>query len=249
MAFPALALWLPGYYLGERMLIEVGQGRDNAVGAEHIQALRERFEEAVAAGRPVAFVPATEGKMFCAGFDLRDLLGRSHEEVRQAFSELLRLIRAVFHAPVPVAVIAGGHAVGVGAILLLAADRRLMAAQAKLRFPEASLGLGLFDDVVSLLHYRSGPALAERLLRYGQPIAAEEAVRLGLADGLSEQAPAAEQLLAELEASAPAPAFREMKRLCRGRFLQEPVEPQLDVFMRLWALPQTQQRMRELFPA
>lgn len=232
------------------MRIEIGVGPDNLVDAEHIRALRERFEAAVAAAEPVAFVAANPGRMFCAGFDLADLLDRPQEEIREAFAEMLRLVRGVFHAPVPVAVLAGGHAVGVGAMLVLAADRALLTPRAKLRFPEAGLGLGLFDDTVGLLHYRTSPGAAERLLRYGRPLDAEQAVAQGLVDAVAEELPAPEAVLAELAGSAPTEAFREIKRLCRGRFLNEATEPQqLEAFMRLWGLAETQQRMRSLFPA
>lgn len=230
------------------MLIEVGEGPDNLVGAEHIRVLREHFEAAVAASEPVAFVAASPGRMFCAGFDLADLLGRPEVEARQAFAEMLRLVRGVFHAPVPVAVLAGGHAVGVGAMLVLAADRAVMTPRAKLRFPEASIGLGLFGDTVELLHYRGGPMAAERLLRYGRPLPASEAASLGLVDAVAEELPAAEALLDEAQGGVPAHAFVEMKRLCRDRFLREPAGPQLDAFMRMWSLPDTQRRMGELFP-
>ncbi|MCE8042380.1 enoyl-CoA hydratase/isomerase family protein [Halomonas daqingensis] len=150
--------------------IRVGNGPDNVLDYEGITELLAEVEAAIARGKPILFQGATEGRYFCSGFDLATLALLPEKELRRAFADFLRLGRVVFTAPVPVAVLAKGHAIGIGATLLLAADQALIAARAKLRFPETMLGLGLFADMAGMIGHRSTGRLAERMLMQAEPL-------------------------------------------------------------------------------
>jgi enoyl-CoA hydratase/carnithine racemase len=219
--------------------IRLGEGAQNLVTGRGIAALRSQVAAAVAAGRPIVFEPATEGSFFCGGFDLADLAAGGEAAARQAFADFLELGRAVFLAPVPVGARAQGHAIGIGAMLVLAADRAVMAPRAKLRFPELLLGLGLFADNVAMIRHRGTGALAERLLLRAEALEAAECLRLGLVAEIAEESVTAEAVLAGIPPSAghaaPDPAaFARLKLLCRAGLLVEPVAAQLDAFMESW---------------
>ncbi len=215
-------------------LIRVGEGAQNLVTRHGIATLRAQVAAALEAHRPIVFVPATEGRFFCGGFDLADLAAGGEEGARQACADFLDLGRAVFLAPVPVGVQAQGHAVGVGAMLVLAADATVMAPRAKLRFPECLLGLSLFADIVGMIRHRGTGTLAERLLCRAEALEVDECLRLDLIHRIAEVPLPPE---AVLDGITPAPdhaVFGRLKRLCRADTLNEPVEAQLDAFMESW---------------
>nr|WP_275299116.1 enoyl-CoA hydratase/isomerase family protein [Halomonas kenyensis] len=192
-------------------------------------------EAAIARGKPILFQGATEGRYFCSGFDLATLALLPEKELRRAFADFFRLGRVVFTAPVPVAVLAKGHAIGIGATLLLAADQALIAARAKLRFPETMLGLGLFADMAGVIGHRSTGRLAERMLMQAEPLTGMQAVTCGLADSLAEDSPGHPEDL--FTGIAPGPsrlAWAQAKLLCRADVLHVPIEHQLDSFFVHW---------------
>lgn len=214
--------------------IALGEGEMNLVTRRGISALCRDVARALDAGQPIIFEPATEGRFFCGGFDLADLAAGTEPEQRQAFADFLTLGRLVFSAPVPVGVMARGHAVGVGAMLVLAADATVMAPRAKLRFPELHLGLTLFADVVALIRYRGSGALAERLLCRAEALAAPDCLDLGLVRQVADGPLPAASLLASIAPAGDLAAFGRLKRLCREGHLHMPVDQQLDLFMIHW---------------
>lgn len=215
--------------------IWVGHGADNVLDPEGIAELLAKVEAAIARGRPILFQGAAEGRFFCSGFDLSTLALLPERELRRAFADFLRLGRVVFTAPVPVAVLAKGHAIGVGATLILAADQALVAARAKLRFPETMLGLGLFADMAAMIGHRATGRLAERMLMRAEPLTGMQAVNCGLADSLVEDSPGnPEDLFAGIAPGPSQLAWAQTKLLCRADVLHVPIEDQLDSFLLHW---------------
>lgn len=226
--------------------IKVGEHADNRVGVEHLQKLYDTTKEGIEARQPLQFVPANPGRFFCAGFDLHNLMQHTEQQVAATFETFLHFTRLVFHAPVPVSVAAHGHAIGLGAMLCLAADSASLHRKAKLRFPEAFLGLGLFDDIVQLIQYRGAAATAELLIRQGRALSGEESQKLGLVSQVHDDQDTVGDLTAAFTTNVPHQAYSEMKRLCRHRHLTEDVATQVTNFMALWVCSDTQSRMRAL---
>lgn len=214
--------------------IRLGEGAHNLVTRQGIATLRQQVTAALEAQRAIVFEPATEGRFFCGGFDLADLAADGDTGARQAFADFLDLGRTVFLAPVPVGVRAGGHAVGLGAMLVLAADRVAMAPRAKLRFPELLLGLSLFADIVAMIRYRGTGALAERLLCRAEALTAPDCLHLDLAHRIAEDLLAPEAVLEGITPTSDLAAFGRLKLLCRADILTEPLPGQLDAFMESW---------------
>lgn len=214
--------------------IELGTGTQNRVTAAGIRALLDQVGTALERGRGLHFVPANEGRYFCGGFDLNDLARQPRPAVRAAFADFLKLGRMVFNAPIPVLAEAHGHAVGIGAMLVMAADTGLMTPHAKLRFPEVTLGLALFDDTVAMIRHRLSGSLTERLVLHGEALTAQECHALGLVRWISAD-PLIPDALEQWRAQTPDAASRAMiKRLCRTGVLVGEIEAQLDRFMDGW---------------
>jgi enoyl-CoA hydratase/carnithine racemase len=119
--------------------------------------------------------------------------------------------------PVPVVALLGGHAVGGGAELALAADWRLVAPGAELRFVHAGLGLVPGFGGLGRLAALVGPSRALRVIATREAIGAEAALALGLAD---EMVPGGRQRrrareLAELVAGSERGAVERAKAALR----------------------------------
>lgn len=119
--------------------------------------------------------------------------------------------------PVPVVALVGGHAIGGGAELALAADWRLVAPGAELRFVHAGLGLVPGFGGLGRLAALVGASRALRALATREAIGAEAALALGLADELvpARRQRARARELAELVAGSERGAITRAKAALR----------------------------------
>lgn len=136
---------------------------------------------------------------FSAGAELTELAGLTAEEARgyaQAGQTLTALVEDLGK---PVIAAIGGLASGGGCELAMACTWRIATAAAKFALPEAKLGLMPGFGGSTRLPRLIGKAAALEMILTGEPIAAEDAARLGLIDrvvGDRDQLAAASQELA-----------------------------------------------------
>ena len=161
--------------------------RRNAMTGE----LTSAFADAVAALRPdrsVRCVVVTgEGSAFCAGGDL-SWIGESPDmsvdAIRDRMLPFYRTWLSIRDLEVPSIAAVNGHAVGAGLCLALACDLRYAARGAKLSAPFTQLGMHAGMAATWLLPEAVGIAAARDLLFTGRPVADDEALRLGLVNGV-----------------------------------------------------------------
>lgn len=155
----------------------------NAMDSRAWQMLRDISED-IADQKDISAVVVTGGpKCFGAGGDLREIsqlspglvLGGRGALQQDAVSALARL---------PLLVIAAieGYAMGGGLEIALAADFRVIARNAVLGLPEATLGMLPAAGGTQRLIRLVGSQAARRLLYSGMRIDAAEAARIGLVD-------------------------------------------------------------------
>ena len=136
-----------------------------------------------------AIVIRGEGRAFCSGGDVNEiigkLLGRSAEE-RLAFTRTTcALVRNIRLCPQPVIASLHGAVAGAGAVIALAADLRVAAASAKISFLFTKVGLSGADmGAAWLLPRVVGLGRASEILLLGDPVGAEDAFRIGLVNRL-----------------------------------------------------------------
>ncbi|MGW1895532.1 enoyl-CoA hydratase family protein [Streptomyces sp. NPDC002004] len=167
-----------------------------------------------------ALVLAGEGRGFCSGGDVEEIIGAT---LSMDTSELLdfnrmtgQVVRAVREAPFPVIAALHGVAAGAGAVLALAADFRVADPSARFAFLFTRVGLSGGDmGAAYLLPRVVGLGHATRLLMLGEPVRAPEAERIGLISELVEEGHADEaaQALARRLADGPALAHAQTKAL------------------------------------
>ncbi|HYH91548.1 MAG TPA: enoyl-CoA hydratase-related protein [Candidatus Saccharimonadales bacterium] len=155
---------------------------------------------AIGADRTVRAVVLTgAGRAFCAGQDLAEREAPDaaplEVELRERYLPIIRALRAMDQ---PVIAAINGVAAGAGASLAFACDLRLAAPEA--RFVLAFGRIGLVPDCGAtwLLPRLVGQGRATEIALVGEPIGAEEAVRIGLVGRVVP----AEALLSEARALA-----------------------------------------------
>jgi enoyl-CoA hydratase/carnithine racemase len=135
-----------------------------------------------------AIVLAAAGKVFCAGHDLSEMIGRDIVEYRRIFdvcSELMLKIQAI---PQPVIAEVQGVATAAGCQLVAACDLAIAAEEAWFATPGVKIGLFCTTPMVALTR-AIGRKRALRMLLTGEPVDAHTAAEWGL---INEVVPAAE---------------------------------------------------------
>lgn len=169
-------------------------------------------------GLRVLILTGAGEKAFIAGSDLEELSGFAPHEAADWSRAGHGVVRRLASPPLVTIAAVNGYALGSGTELALACDFVLASGRAAFGLPEVGLGLIPGHGGTVTLPLRVGPARAAELILSGRRVAAEEALRIGLA---SEVVPP-EQLMGralELARSLAAhsrPALAAVKRLLRG---------------------------------
>jgi len=158
----------------------------NALSSRLLEALGARIGEVAADAAVRAVVVTGAGRAFAAGADIAEMQRMTPLEAL-ALSRLGHDTFAALEAlPVPVIAAVNGFALGGGLELALAADWIYAARRARLGQPEVNLALIPGFGGTSRLPRRVGPGWARELVLSGEPIGAETAERIGLANRVFE---------------------------------------------------------------
>jgi enoyl-CoA hydratase/carnithine racemase len=157
----------------------------NALTFEMYRELTEVFQGLRTRDDLRAVVLTGNGRAFCTGGDVAEIIGPllGYDRDRLlAFTRLTcALVRAMREAPQPVVAALNGTVAGAGAAIALAADFRVAAESAKIAFLFVKVGLAGADmGSAFLLPRLIGLGRATELLMTGEFVAAEEAHRIGL---------------------------------------------------------------------
>ena len=152
----------------------------NALNEATLEALCARCDEIARDGALRAAVLTGAGRAFAAGADIAEMRAHSPAEA-EAFSRLGHRATAALEELAIVTIAAvNGFALGGGCELALACD--WIYASQKARFGQPEVGLGLIPGFggTSRLARRVGVAWAKEMVLTGEPLKAEEALRIGL---------------------------------------------------------------------
>lgn len=192
----------------------------NALTFESYADLRDLLRELPQRDDIRVLVIGGEGKAFCSGGDVNEIIG---ELLKMRSDELLEftrmtgeVVKAMRECPVPIIAAVQGIAAGAGSVIALAADFRLLTRSARLAFLFTKVGLAGADmGSAYLLPRMIGLGRATQLLMLGDTIDAETADRYGLVSQLVEddQLDAATVALARHLADGPFFAYAQTKSL------------------------------------
>jgi enoyl-CoA hydratase len=158
----------------------------NALNAKMIDAISAAIDDAAKAGTRALLFVGAGGKAFCAGADIKELLGRSVIESKR-FAELgQRIFAKLDTLPIPSVAVINGYAFGGGIELALACTFRIATANAKMGLPEIKLGAIPGYGGTQRLPRLIGEARALEMIMTGRTVEAAEAERIGLVSRVVE---------------------------------------------------------------
>lgn len=154
----------------------------NALSAEMVTALKEKFKQAELDQEAKVIVIAANGEAFCAGADLaylKSLQSNSYEENLADSKHLMELFSMIYYSSkVSIARIQGSALAG-GCGLANVCDFSFAATEAKFGYTEVKIGF-IPAIVMVFLVRKIGEAKTRELLLSGKIINAEKALSLGL---------------------------------------------------------------------
>lgn len=133
-------------------LITIDDGKANAMNHEFIDGMNAAFDKAEAEAKAIV-IQGREG-MFSAGFDLK-ALAKGGDQAAQMLEKGMALMTRMYALPMPVISACEGHAIGMGAFILMASDNRLGAdAEYTVNLPETAIGMPFTPVLMSLIKDR-----------------------------------------------------------------------------------------------
>jgi len=186
----------------------------NALDVATLTQLRDELD-AIAGGDDVRAVVLTGAgdRAFVAGADIKYMSGLGVDEAKEWGAlghEAARLLETM---PKPTIAAINGFALGGGCELALACDVRYASARAKLGQPEVNLGIIPGWGGTQRLARVCGLGVAKELIFTGRTVDAEEALRVGLVNGVHDPVLDKARETAALLASKSSVALRAMKEL------------------------------------
>jgi enoyl-CoA hydratase / 3-hydroxyacyl-CoA dehydrogenase len=155
----------------------------NSIAPEVVQALRGLWDQIAGAGSVRALVIASANPMlFCAGADIKGFATMEAAAGKDLLNEMHALLREMETSQVVTVAAVNGLALGGGCELAMACDVRIAAESASFGQPEINLGIIPGFGGTQRLPRLVGESRARELNLTGDPIGAEEAYALGLAN-------------------------------------------------------------------
>ena len=143
----------------------------------------------------VVIVSSMGGKALASGADIRELHEREH--LVQMVGTATKALAALENLTKPTICAINGYALGGGCELAMACDIRIATGRSKFGQPETGLGLIPGAGGTQRLSRLVGPGKAKELIFTGKIIGAEEALRIGLLNEVTEDTQEAVMAAAE----------------------------------------------------
>lgn len=129
--------------------IEIDDGKANVFDFETSKGALEGLKQAEANAKAV-IIRAT-GNKFSAGFDLKTISGPEEAKDKMVHTGM-KLLYEIYKHPQPVIAACNGHALGLGAFILLVSDTRIGAeGDYKIGLPETAGGMAFSPYLISIL--------------------------------------------------------------------------------------------------
>lgn len=171
----------------------------------------------------VVVVTGAGDKAFCAGSDIREFADVRHDVVPKKLRRENEAFSAIEQLPQPVIAALNGVTLGGGAEIALACDIRIIDERARVGFPEVNLGIFPGSGGVFRLPRVVGLSQAYELLYTGEPVDAQEALRIGLVNRIAPTGHALSRALslAGVLASKPALSLSLVRAAARESLHQD----------------------------
>ena len=161
----------------------------NALTFQTYGDLEEIFAELASDEAVKVLVLTGTGKGFCSGGSVNDIIGpllkMKGDELYRFTRMTCNVVKNMRNLKKPIIAAVNGIAAGAGAMLMLASDLRIFSDKARAAFLFVKVGLSGADmGALYLLPRIVGLGKATELVYFGDTIDAQEAYRIGLANGV-----------------------------------------------------------------
>jgi len=146
-----------------------------------------------------AIIVRSTSATFSAGADLNDWANVTPAEAQRLSLLGAKAFQELADLPLPIVIVVEGAALGGGFELALTGDIRIATGAARFGFPEARLGNTPAWGGVPRLAKLAGAGTARDILLTGDPIAADQAYRVGIVQRLCDAANLDERLASLIE--------------------------------------------------
>ena len=171
---------------GEIALLRIN--RPEALNAMNIAFISElsRTVDIVGADESIKVVIITGAgeKSFCAGADISYMVNIDPITAEKYASSAQSVLNKIERLEKPVIAAVNGYALGGGCELAMVCDIRIASSNARMGQPEVTIGIPPGWGGTQRLMRLVGPAKAKELVFTGKMISAEEALQLGLVNGV-----------------------------------------------------------------
>lgn len=155
--------------------------RSNALSATLVEALLDVLQAAELDGAALVTFRGA-GENFCSGFDLGNLDHQSDGDLLLKLVRIEHLLQRIAHAPFATLAMVQGKVIGAGCDLFCSCSERVAAPDAVFRMPGWRFGIALGTR---RLVQRVGADAARSVLADSQTIAADDALKIGLATSIA----------------------------------------------------------------
>ena len=167
---------------GEVAVVHFDDGKANAFSMASIAGLSAALDRAEKEARSVV-IAGRPGRCLSGGFDLSVMRGGDGAAVRELVRSGAELVMRLYDFPQPVVIACSGHAVAMGAVLLLGADLRIGAAgEFKIGLNEVAIRMTLPDFALELARDRLSRRHLQRATGLAELYTPEGAVDAGFLD-------------------------------------------------------------------
>ena len=216
--------------------------RRNALTGAMLERLSELFASIERRRDPprVVILTGEGGEAFSAGTDIKELATLDAEGATQASRRGQEVCDRIERCGVPVIAAVNGVAAGGGCELALACHLRIASRAARFQLPETKLGVIPAYGGTQRLARLTGSGRALEMMLTGQSVSADEALRLGLVNRISEPERLLEDATAlaqEIMQLAPLAIRACLESVTRGLSLplEEGLKLEAELFSRLFA--------------
>ncbi|MEE2679302.1 MAG: crotonase/enoyl-CoA hydratase family protein [Myxococcota bacterium] len=207
---------------GEVAIIRIDDGKANALDSATLGAIREGLDRAEAEASAV-LLTGRPGRL-SAGFNLGVFQQDGPDAARAMVTAGAELALQIARHPTPVVIGCTGHALAMGAVLLMAADLRIGAeGDFKVGFNEVAIGMATPIFLMEFARERLSKRHLGRAAVQAEIYTPEAAVDAGFFDRIVPEADLASTALAEAQrlGELPRGAFARSRKIMRSETLEK----------------------------
>ncbi len=192
---------------GMALLTMQAEGKFNP---DSLAAFNEALDTVIADENASLLIITGRDKSFAQGLDLDFLYSASPDAAVSFVNDCMRMVGRLLQFPLPVVSAINGHAFGLGFMIAIASDYRVMRSdRGFLCLPEIDLGMTLIPSMNALVTEKLSGALVRDMLLAGKRLGGDEAAARGLIDASC----GLDQLLAEAQSVAQPMMGKDRKTL------------------------------------